>query len=164
MEEGFATALGRLGVIISRTDIHEAKNVMLKRASTFQSRHETLSDLATSISTLSDLDAHGLMSGPDVRWCSPPSISLDLSHSGSLMQNHFSKQVGPAVTHLTSSTTQEMYNEVNAPMSPGWMVDFSWILDRMYMFGIPAHYTLPDPAYLPIESMRFFHVDRNWIR
>ena len=47
MEQGFARALGCLLVIISRTDIHEAEKVLLRRASAFQSRHETLSDLAT---------------------------------------------------------------------------------------------------------------------
>ena len=48
-------------------------------------------------------------------------------------------------------------------MSPDWMVNFSWILDHMYMFGTSTHYILPDPAYRPIESMSFFRVDCNWM-
>ena len=80
------------------------------------------------------------------------------------MQQHFSKQVGPVVKHLASSTTKgEVYNEMNTPLTPDWMVFLSWVLDRMYLSGVPAHYFLPDPAYLPVESMRFFHIDRNWV-
>jgi hypothetical protein len=31
-----------------------------------------------------------------------------------------------------------------------------------YLANIPAHYLIPDPSFLPDESLRFFHVDWNW--
>lgn len=33
----------------------------------------------------------------------------------------------------------------------------------MYLINVPAHYLLNDPSYLPMESIRFFHINRNWI-
>lgn len=33
----------------------------------------------------------------------------------------------------------------------------------MYLAGVPAHYLITDPSHLGPESLRFFHIDRNWI-
>jgi len=33
----------------------------------------------------------------------------------------------------------------------------------MYLAKIPTHYLIPDPSYLPPESIRFFHIDNNWM-
>jgi len=38
-----------------------------------------------------------------------------------------------------------------------------WILDRMFFFGIPAHYLITDPTHLPRESLRIFTIDANWM-
>jgi hypothetical protein len=55
------------------------------------------------------------------------------------------------------------YNELNPAASPDWAFVQSWLLDRMYLSGIPSHYLVTDPSYLPPESIRFFHIDKNWI-
>ena len=134
------------------------------RAGTFQDRQMILQNLIDSLLALINLPPNRLIVSPDKRWRHPPSVSLDLSHSGSLMKQHFSRQIDPAAKRVAASTTDgEVYNELNTPLSPDWMIVASWILDRMYLSGIPAHYFLPDPAYLPNESLRFFHIDRNWV-
>jgi hypothetical protein len=38
-----------------------------------------------------------------------------------------------------------------------------WLAQLMLLHGIPFAYLAPHPQLLPVESMRFFHVDRNWI-
>ena len=38
-----------------------------------------------------------------------------------------------------------------------------WILDRMYLSGIPTHYLISDPNLLTPESIRFFHIDYDWM-
>lgn len=43
------------------------------------------------------------------------------------------------------------------------MTVLSWLVDRMFLAGVPAHCPLPDPSYLEEESLRFFHIDRNWV-
>jgi hypothetical protein len=40
----------------------------------------------------------------------------------------------------------------------------SW-LSRLYLlYGIPLGYLAPEPAMLPEESLRFFRIDRNWLK
>ncbi|KAK5651234.1 hypothetical protein OQA88_12698 [Cercophora sp. LCS_1] len=55
------------------------------------------------------------------------------------------------------------FDELGSPASADWMVVASRVLDRMYLFGVPPHYLIPDLSFLPEESIRFFHVDANWI-
>ncbi len=43
------------------------------------------------------------------------------------------------------------------------MTIHNWILDQMFLAGIPTHYLITDPNLLPPESMRFFHIDNNWM-
>jgi hypothetical protein len=39
----------------------------------------------------------------------------------------------------------------------------AWIADRLALFqGVPFNYLVPDEAYLPQESLRFFNVDQIW--
>ena len=116
------------------------------------------------MTTLNHLNLDNLMSGTDARWRALPTIAVDMSQNGSLMQKHYNEQVPLIAKRLTESTKEGvMYNEHNPPLSPDWMIVFSWILDRIYLAGIPAHHYIPDPNYLPPESLRFFHIDRNWV-
>jgi hypothetical protein len=55
------------------------------------------------------------------------------------------------------------YNYHNIPNNTDYAVIQEWVLDRLHMAGIPAHYLLPDPSHIPPESLRFFHIDRNWL-
>jgi hypothetical protein len=33
----------------------------------------------------------------------------------------------------------------------------------LYLAGVPSHYLVTDPSYLPKESIRFFYIDTNWM-
>ncbi|KAJ3571357.1 hypothetical protein NPX13_g5407 [Xylaria arbuscula] len=46
--------------------------------------------------------------------------------------------------------------------SPHFAQVYSWVLDRVHLSNIPAHYLIPDPALLPQETLRFFYLDLNW--
>ncbi|KAH7188134.1 uncharacterized protein B0J16DRAFT_336489 [Fusarium flagelliforme] len=37
-----------------------------------------------------------------------------------------------------------------------------WVFNRLLLNGIPAHYLISDTSHLPSESLRFFHIDKNW--
>ncbi|HZN93862.1 MAG TPA: hypothetical protein VFB81_14220 [Myxococcales bacterium] len=37
-----------------------------------------------------------------------------------------------------------------------------WLIDLRLLRHVPLAYLVPDPALLPVESIRFFHVDRTW--
>lgn len=46
------------------------------------------------------------------------------------------------------------------PNLPGTMLD--WLSQMTLLYGVPFEYLVADPRLLPTESMRFFHLDRNW--
>ena len=80
----------------------------------------------------------------------------------------FTAHIHEAVLNLASSKTDDStkvlpYNEVNVPKSADWATVLKWVVDKMYLYNIPAHYLIADPTYLPKESIRFFYIDPNWI-
>ena len=38
-----------------------------------------------------------------------------------------------------------------------------WIARLVLLYPVPFHYLVPHPSLLPSESLRFFHLDDNWI-
>jgi hypothetical protein len=38
-----------------------------------------------------------------------------------------------------------------------------WIAQLVLLYPVPFHYLLPHPLLLPPESLRFFHLDNNWV-
>ena len=55
------------------------------------------------------------------------------------------------------------YNEINAPNSADWPTILKQLIDFTNFEGIPLHYFMPHAAYLPLESIRFFYIDPNWM-
>jgi hypothetical protein len=39
----------------------------------------------------------------------------------------------------------------------------AWLTNLMNLVPVPFSYLVPDPAMLPVESVRFFRIDPNWI-
>lgn len=57
------------------------------------------------------------------------------------------------VTTLAANVTQE-----------GVPTDLlNWLTQLKLLVGVPFNYLVPDPAFLPPESLRFFHIDPNWV-
>ncbi|KAK3939532.1 hypothetical protein QBC46DRAFT_450354 [Diplogelasinospora grovesii] len=76
-------------------------------------------------------------------------------------QDHLS-----SVTTAPSSDDDEVYipwSDITVPTSSDWQIVQTWILENMFFKNIPAHYFIPDPSFLPPESIRFFYVDPNWV-
>lgn len=65
------------------------------------------------------------------------------------------KQLG-AFEHLPVKIQQ-----VNSPQIPNDIT--SWFNDLSLLKGVPFNYLVPDERLLPVESIRFFWVDRFWI-
>jgi hypothetical protein len=55
------------------------------------------------------------------------------------------------------------YNELKVPASGDWKLVQDWIMNSLFFHNIPPHYLVPDPSFLPQESMRFFYIDSNWM-
>jgi len=64
--------------------------------------------------------------------------------------------------NLAESMDGGIYNGHNCPINTDFAHILDWIMDKLLLANIPAHYLIPDPSYLPEETLRFFHVDWNW--
>ncbi|KAF2994775.1 hypothetical protein E8E14_003540 [Neopestalotiopsis sp. 37M] len=53
-------------------------------------------------------------------------------------------------------------DDFDTPRSADWAMVLKWILDRIYLVNVPLKYMVSDPTHLPLESIRFFSIDRNW--
>ncbi len=38
-----------------------------------------------------------------------------------------------------------------------------WLARARALYGVPFNHLVPDSAMLPVESLRFFHIDQNWL-
>ena len=75
-------------------------------------------------------------------------------------------QISSAMSKLATSSgtgSSSPYNEYNVPESDDWALVHKWIADKMFLYNIPPQYLLPDPSFLPKESIRFFYIDANWM-
>jgi hypothetical protein len=63
------------------------------------------------------------------------------------------------------SAGDEIYNEFNKAghNNSDWVIIHKWISEKLYLTDIPAHIFIPDPSFLPEESLRFFHIDDTWL-
>ncbi|CAH0046896.1 unnamed protein product [Clonostachys solani] len=164
-DQGFTTALSRLSVTISRGSMDETKKSLLKSQGAFQDKSEVLGQLVESLKTLRSLhNPSGLRKGPDARWLPSSTLSMDMSRQAVHVQQQYLHHLKETTRKITRNISGDrVYDEFNNPLSPDWMIICSWVLDRMYLAGVPAHYYIPDPTYLQQETLRFFHIDRHWI-
>lgn len=126
------------------------------RAQALQSLMETTVDLYR---LLEAERAAGRLSRPPP----PPIPPGDYSHGSDLIKHTFDLHSHAAAIELSRATNGEIFHEHNEACSMDWMMVLGWILDRMYLVNVPAHYLISDQTHLPPESLRFFHIDRNWI-
>ncbi|KAI0096974.1 hypothetical protein GGR51DRAFT_488477 [Nemania sp. FL0031] len=163
-DRAFCLALGRL-----RTAIYSEASVVARNPSSggSQDQKKVLAEsLRKSLSALESLAGDtDLSTSATRRW--NRSESGDEPKDTSLsagVRREFSKIVDETALKMAQGRDGEgFYNEMNAPKSADWAVVLKWVLDRMFLVGIPAHYLIIDPSYLPNESFRFFFIDQNWI-
>ncbi|KAK4142993.1 uncharacterized protein C8A04DRAFT_37864 [Dichotomopilus funicola] len=187
-DQGFAAALVRHRVAIQGGAMKAAKVDVVRGVAdkTFRTRTDLLADLKETAGHLgrihlgddngddnNDGDDGGdpprfLPGSPRKRWHRPrlpkhqypplhfnaPDIKTRyLHHATNIAHRLAQSKSGPGT----------IYDETNDPVSTDWMQILAWILDRMFLSGIPSHYLLTDPSHLPTESLRFFYIDPNWV-
>ncbi|KAM0309261.1 hypothetical protein ACHAPQ_012590, partial [Fusarium lateritium] len=104
--------------------------------------------------------------GPSKRWYRPQLTKKEypkLGFASKLVQDTYQERAQQAVEELSMGKDGMMYDETNDPVSTDWMVVLSWIVDRMFLDRVPAHYLISDPSHLPPEALRFFYIDPNWV-
>ena len=67
-------------------------------------------------------------------------------------------------TGQLQSGAKTVYNELNVPDSIDFASILRWILDKWFLSGIPPLHLIPDPLFVPKESIRSFYIDPTWIK
>ncbi|MCJ1305890.1 hypothetical protein MMC08_008707, partial [Hypocenomyce scalaris] len=75
-----------------------------------------------------------------------------------------SLQAAQATSPSLHTNPIEIYNEVNSPLSSDYATLLAWLMDRWFLQGLPMINLIPDPSFVPQESIRTFFVDQSWFR
>ena len=175
-DQVFTAALNRLRPTIHSNTRKEVKATIVKEASAhaYRSRTDVLEGLPDMVKHLQEIHLNNLREdttaafttgGAFKRWHRPRLHEHDIPSLGfdsPVVQERYLDHSIETAKSLGKSTDNELYDETNLPQSTDWMVVLSWILDRIFLSGIPAHYFIPDPSFLEEESLRFFHIDPSW--
>lgn len=73
-------------------------------------------------------------------------------------------KIKAAIQHHTSAG-DDLYNEFNknGPNNSDWAIVMAWMCEKLSLGGIPPQCLIPEPSYLPPESLRFFYIDNFWL-
>lgn len=63
---------------------------------------------------------------------------------------------------LAAAGDERPYSYHSVPTNTDYATIREWVINKLHLANIPAHYPIPDPSYLLQETIRFFHVDDNW--
>ncbi|KAI0907854.1 hypothetical protein F4823DRAFT_626001 [Ustulina deusta] len=183
-DQAYTAALTRLRKWIHDEAEKQSKQQVLKDISdsVFRTRGDLLAGISSTVHKLGSIHlgddgndnddlrkpgdpARYLPGGAKRRWQRrrlARSEKPDLSFGSPLIQEKYPDYAAKAARYLAQSTTGEPYDETNDPISADYMIVHSWLVDRMFLAGVPAHCLIPDPTYLEAESLRFFSIDNNW--
>ncbi len=78
-----------------------------------------------------------------------------------LNANEFKRQIDSFLKMHRSRTAGESQGDVEQVTIADEIVE--WIARLVLLYPVPFHYLVPHPALLPPESLRFFHLDDNWV-
>nr|RBQ94706.1 hypothetical protein FVER53263_07741 [Fusarium verticillioides] len=189
-DQAFVAALGRVRTAVHAAAAKQVKINAVKdvKDTAFRTRDDLLQDLAAMVKGLADIHLQKRGSEPQVpgdapdrrhpgsprfrhggakkRWHHKKLQRRDrptLSFESPLFEDKYPAAALDSVRKLASSRSGDPYDETNDPQSSDWMTVLSWLIDRMFLAGVPAHYLIPDPSYLQEENLRFFHIDKNWV-
>ena len=63
-----------------------------------------------------------------------------------------------------SSASNDFYNEMNCANSVDYANILRWVLDRWFLSSIPILVLIPDPLFVPKETIRSFYIDPTWMK
>ena len=174
-DAAFSAALARLRNSVHGQALAAAKKEVHSGLGGFQSRVETAASMLDLVQGLNRLSASHHSAGSsstafDVnRWhhADRPGDGqaqdfVSLSRLSPHISSRLPRCADVAAARCSMASDGQLYNEHNMPDSPDYAHVYSWVLDKLHLGDVPAHYLIPDPSYLPEETLRFFHVDKNW--
>jgi hypothetical protein len=68
------------------------------------------------------------------------------------------------VQFLDADPTRSALEEaLKGPLADDVAPVVSWLAQRLLLYGVPFNHLVADERMLPAESLRFFHIDTNWL-
>lgn len=179
-DQAFTAALGRLRTAIHNRAMKESKIITVTENSenNLRTRNDILGDLPNMAKNLDnihimenpakngDQPVPFIPGGPLKRWYRSRLSKSEipgLAFSDPKIEENYLEQSIKAARYLAMSKDGTIYDETNSPVSTDWMIVLAWVMNRMFLAGVPAHYLITDPSHLELESLRFFHIDSNWV-
>ena len=171
---GFVAALTRHRTALHRVGTAAASVAAATQSFGLKSKADTMGSLGDSLAAIHQLTAFPPDIGGGANQLSP-SLQQRWSHAHAVPEPTFpSSPNGEAFTAAIAMSAQmaastagsdgaQPFDELSAANSADWAFIHTWLLDRMYLSGIPSHYLIGDPSFLPAECIRFFHVDQTWV-
>ncbi|OOQ89324.1 hypothetical protein PEBR_27422 [Penicillium brasilianum] len=175
----FSTALATLRSQIHIPAMKDAKASILKDAGLYHDREDVVKHAPRVVTALKKIQSDAFVNEGQQdlleRWTGIPQAPVDLSLNNANLEAKYTQNTLAAAKELSlidpggknknsrDATPSEIYNELNQSRTAEWPIVLSWILDKMFLASIPSQYLLVDPDNLPPESVRFFHLDANWI-
>ncbi|KAF9768840.1 hypothetical protein IL306_013800 [Fusarium sp. DS 682] len=175
-DPNFCGALSRFRTAIHQGAMKEAKINAVQSAAGGSERFRQKADILASLSnTVKHLDRMHLnrqnkqfqLKTPSQKWLGPrlgrkayPALGFNASKIKDDYLDH-AKKVAEELALSTDGVN--IYDETNDPVSEDWKVILAWVMDRMFLAGVPAHYLISDPTHLEHERLKFFYIDPNWV-
>ena len=175
-DQAFTAALGRLRTVIQQKALKASKIDVVTEASTiaFRTRENLLQSLPGTVQRLSQIQlvdsrlirAPFRPGGPLKRWHRPRLTNRQfprLAFNSPGITERYLEHAIKAAQKLAKATDNTIYDETNTPVSADWMIVLAWVMNRMFLAGVPAHYFVTDPSHLEQERLKFFYIDPNWV-
>ncbi|KAK3694274.1 hypothetical protein B0T22DRAFT_506638 [Podospora appendiculata] len=161
-DQSFSTALTKLRSQVHVMAMNRAKAKIMEALGVYRSRSDAVKGTSSILKGLNVLQSVGDVPGvkdQDLldRWKSTTQDPLEAEYT---------KKALEAAEELAQSADPEdeyIYNEMNQAKNSERQPVLSWVLDKMFLSTIPSNYLISDPSHLPPESLRFFHIDSNWV-
>ncbi|KAL4922828.1 hypothetical protein BDW62DRAFT_196836 [Aspergillus aurantiobrunneus] len=178
-DQAFVASLGRVRKAIYDKGMYY-KQLHDLQPQGFKSNIGLLAELPIIIEELERLPYSSALSLTDPqaqrrRWCRSPRAHIGLSYSAyhatyesrEVLRQCFERAALEVASALDiKDPTQPCaipYNEHNTPFNADWAIVLKWIVDRLYLSSIPAYYLITDSSHMPVEGIRFFKVDQQWM-
>ncbi|KAK3944840.1 hypothetical protein QBC46DRAFT_304285 [Diplogelasinospora grovesii] len=173
-DQGFAAALVRLRSAIQKSAMKKCKVKVVHNTggkSSFRTRADLLSELKDTVDRLDRIHlgdgSSDFMPGPPKKRWNRPRLARKqyppLGFNAAGIKSQYLDHATDAARKLAMAKDGTVYDETNDPVSTDWMQVLAWVMDRMFLSGVPAHYLISDPSHLQHESLRFFYIDPNWV-
>lgn len=157
-DTSFSSALMRFRSLVHNSSVHETQMAV----SSMQTKGTSIRQMQRLVGNLQKMSA-GKTGEPD-RFRPPTKRAFAPALQDPELKPLLQANVQSAVT-FNASAGEEIYNEFNLDKgnNSDWAIVHSWLCEKLCLGGIPPQYLLPEPAYLPPESLRFFHIDDFWL-